>query len=175
MQHCPHCAELVQDDALICRFCRHRLNANYRPEYRDYVPGTVSRSRLAGIGLILVILLVGFVGNAIREQGNNVAADQVVETAAPPGPVVAPRPKPKSAPAPAEPIAEVSSSSRSMSFERCLKTIQQVATELEVAPINIVETTQVRMVRFNTNDGSVLVTCSAPDEKMVVTRSPHQG
>jgi hypothetical protein len=62
-----------------------------------------------------------------------------------------------------------------MSFETCLATISSVATELGVAPTNIVETSIMRIVRFNTVDGSVLVTCSAPDHKMVLTRSPHHG
>lgn len=69
----------------------------------------------------------------------------------------------------------VASTSRAMSFERCIASIQGVSTELGAAPINIVETNIVRIVRFNTVDGSVLVTCSRPDRKMVITRSPHSG
>ena len=69
----------------------------------------------------------------------------------------------------------VESTSQSMDFESCLANITGVATELGVAPINIVETSVVRMVRFNTTDGSVLVTCSAPDQKMVITKSPYKG
>lgn len=63
------------------------------------------------------------------------------------------------------------STSKSMSFEECLQVIQRTATQLGVAPINIDETTDVRMVRFPTGDGSVLVTCSRPDRKMVMTIS----
>ena len=63
------------------------------------------------------------------------------------------------------------STSKSMSFEECLQVIQRTATQLEVAPINIVETNDMRMVRFPTSDGSVLVTCSRPDRKMVMTIS----
>jgi len=40
-----------------------------------------------------------------------------------------------------------------------------------VAPINVVETSDVRIVRFLTSDGSVLISCSRPDRKMVVTIS----
>jgi len=64
---------------------------------------------------------------------------------------------------------------KSMDFQTCLRTIQSMASEFGVAPTNIVETTEVRMVRFNTSDGSVLVTCSAADRKMVAVQSPHQG
>jgi hypothetical protein len=65
------------------------------------------------------------------------------------------------------------SSGRSMPFEQCLQVIRRTASELAVAPVNIVETDILRMVRFCTVDGSVLVSCSRPDEKMVLTRSPY--
>lgn len=65
------------------------------------------------------------------------------------------------------------STSRSMPFDQCLLVIQRTATELGVAPVNIVETSAMRMVRFPTADGSVLVTCSRPDQKMVMTVSKN--
>lgn len=63
------------------------------------------------------------------------------------------------------------STSQSMSFEQCLQVIQRTATQLGVAPVNVVETTDLRIVRFPTTDGSVLVSCSRPDRKMVMTVS----
>jgi hypothetical protein len=71
--------------------------------------------------------------------------------------------------------AEPTSESRPMKSEACLYMIQKTADSLGVAPINIVETTILRIVRFNTVDGSVLVTCSKPDQKMVITKSPYKG
>jgi hypothetical protein len=62
-----------------------------------------------------------------------------------------------------------------MSFDRCIDSIETVSTEVGAAPISIVETDAVRIVRLNTVDGSVLVTCSRPDRKMVITRSPYRG
>ncbi len=56
-------------------------------------------------------------------------------------------------------------------FDGCLDTIKRTADELGVAPINIVETSDMRMVRFPASDGSVLVTCS-PDGQIGITRSP---
>jgi len=50
-----------------------------------------------------------------------------------------------------------------------------MADDLAIAPVNIVESNELRIVRFNTSDGSVLVTCSRPDRKMIVVQSPHQG
>ena len=61
-----------------------------------------------------------------------------------------------------------------MRFEACLASIRDLATQLAIAPINIVETDEIRMVRFCTTDGSVLVTCSMPDQKRAVTTSPHR-
>lgn len=61
--------------------------------------------------------------------------------------------------------------SEAMSFDDCLLVIRRTSEQLGVAPINIVETDDVRMVRYETSDGSVLVTCSRPDEKMVFTIS----
>ena len=58
-----------------------------------------------------------------------------------------------------------------MPFDQCLATIRNVASQLGVAPINIVETNDLRIVRFPTSDGSVLVSCSKPDSKMVMTKS----
>ena len=63
------------------------------------------------------------------------------------------------------------STTKTMSFENCLQVIRSTAVDLGVAPINIVETNDLRMVRFPTADGSVLVTCSRPDRKMVLTIS----
>ena len=61
-----------------------------------------------------------------------------------------------------------------MSFERCNEVIQQMAEQIGVAPINLVETSVLRMVRFPTNDGSgesILITCSKPDRKLVLSKS----
>lgn len=69
--------------------------------------------------------------------------------------------------------AAAQSSSRPMSFEKCIATIQ-VMSERFGAPENIVETSILRIVRYHTSDGSVLVTCSKPDRKMVVTQSTRR-
>ena len=63
------------------------------------------------------------------------------------------------------------STSKAMSFDDCLQVIRNTATQLGVAPVNIAETSDLRMVKFPTADGSVLVTCSKPDRKMVMTVS----
>lgn len=67
--------------------------------------------------------------------------------------------------------AAVESQAVAMSFESCLSKIRSTASQLGVAPINIAETNDLRMARFPTSDGSVLITCSRPDGRMVVTKS----
>lgn len=62
-----------------------------------------------------------------------------------------------------------------MSFADCNDKIRELGGRLGIAPVNIVETNVMRMVRFVTVDGSVLVTCSAADDTMAVTKSPYQG
>ncbi len=77
---------------------------------------------------------------------------------------------------PAAAQAQARSQKRSMSFESCLETIRKTARKLGIASINVVETNILRIVRFNGSDGgSVLVTCSRPDRKMVITLSPPRG
>ena len=62
---------------------------------------------------------------------------------------------------------------RPMSFEACLAAIRNVAVELRSTPVNIVETNDLRIVRFLTSDGSVLVTCSRPDGAMLLQHRPR--
>lgn len=71
-----------------------------------------------------------------------------------------------------EPSSGVRSESKPMDFDDCLRSIRLLAESIGQAPINIVETDILRMVRFASSDGSVLVTCSRPDQKQVITTSP---
>jgi len=64
------------------------------------------------------------------------------------------------------------SETRTMDFDACLATIRGMASRFAQAPVNLVETGDLRIVRFIADDGSVLVTCSRLDRKMVVVQSP---
>lgn len=70
-----------------------------------------------------------------------------------------------------DPVFAQQSTSKSMSFSNCLKVIRNTSQQLGIAPRNIVETNDLRMVKFVTSNGEVLVTCSRPDRKMVLTIS----
>ena len=60
-----------------------------------------------------------------------------------------------------------------MPFDQCLSVIEASATDLGVAPVTMVETTTVRMVRFLFSNGSVQITCSAISNTMAVKLSPR--
>ena len=70
----------------------------------------------------------------------------------------------------AAPAKALTTETRTMRFEDCLDAIWQVARDLDAAPTTVVQTQDIRIVRFSTTDGSVLVTCSRPDGKMGITR-----
>jgi len=67
-----------------------------------------------------------------------------------------------------------STQTSSISFEQCVATIQATATKLGTVPVNIVETSILRIVRFSAADGSMLITCSKPDRKMIVQLSANR-
>jgi hypothetical protein len=68
--------------------------------------------------------------------------------------------------------AAMESTSRALplAFNKCPGVIVFVGDQIGVSPTNIVETNVTRVVRFDAEDGSVLITCSRPDQKMVITR-----
>jgi hypothetical protein len=59
-----------------------------------------------------------------------------------------------------------------MPFSECLSIIAEVAQEMDVAPVSLADTNDVRTVRFDADDGVVTVTCRRQDSRMVLTRSP---
>jgi hypothetical protein len=77
---------------------------------------------------------------------------------------------------PAAATARVSSSSQPMSFEQCKQAVGRTVLALGPAAIQntrfLVSSTIVTVTRICTVEGSVLITCSAPDGTMVTTQSP---
>ena len=73
--------------------------------------------------------------------------------------------------------AELPSESRSMDFDECKKLqastlLSSVGTKTKI--FSTVTTDVLTSIRVCTADGSVLLSCSKPDNKMVVTKSPYQ-
>lgn len=71
--------------------------------------------------------------------------------------------------------AGLDTAERPMGFEECNRQIRTLADQLGITPSNIVDSNAMRIVRFSTVDGSVLVTCDAIDDKMIVVKSPSSG
>lgn len=75
---------------------------------------------------------------------------------------------------PAVAPAAAESTSTPMSFEKCQAAQANTIAQLNVPPgdiVHIVNTSVMTMTRLYTADGSVIITCSAPDNKMVITKS----
>lgn len=72
--------------------------------------------------------------------------------------------------APASPV----STSEPMDFRTCVASIDVVANKMGRRPTVIVDTAIMKMVRFHTADGSLLVTCSKPDRKRIFTESSRR-
>ncbi|MCL6741172.1 hypothetical protein LZ518_08515 [Sphingomonas sp. RB56-2] len=70
--------------------------------------------------------------------------------------------------------SDVKTATVRMDMDDCAATIKRTANELGVEPVSIVETGALKMARFPTTDGSVIVTCSA-DGGMAVTKSPYNA
>ena len=66
------------------------------------------------------------------------------------------------------------STSKAMSFDQCQSLQANVIAQLNVPPediVHVVNTAVLTITRVITADGSVLISCSDPDQKMVITRS----
>jgi hypothetical protein len=48
-----------------------------------------------------------------------------------------------------------------------------VSGQYSAPPTNVVETTDLRIVKWFLSDGAVMVACSRPDGKMVVTKTAN--
>ncbi len=71
-------------------------------------------------------------------------------------------------------FAAAESTSVSMSFEKCQAVQANTIAELNVPSgdiAQIVNTSVLTITKIYTADGSILISCSNPDQKMVITKS----
>jgi hypothetical protein len=60
-----------------------------------------------------------------------------------------------------------------MSFNQCKKVIASMKADLGEAPIVIANTGDVVMVKWITATDDMLLTCSRPDQKLLLTKTPN--
>jgi hypothetical protein len=63
--------------------------------------------------------------------------------------------------------------SQKMSFENCKLTIKKMSVDLGVAPVVANQTSEMLFVYFTTAEGRTSVTCSKPDEKIIIARQTY--
>lgn len=99
------------------------------------------------------------------------------EPTPPPAPVAKTAPQPTQQPKPpkSEPQSAPTSEGQTMSFEACSELQNRTIASVigtEYKHSIVVDTKELRMVRVCTNDGSVLITCNALDQKVITAQSP---
>lgn len=73
-------------------------------------------------------------------------------------------------------LGAANSESMTLAFEECIARREAVITQLGISASNIipiVNTSVMTMTKLCTADGSLIVTCSKPDNKMVLTQSTN--
>lgn len=61
---------------------------------------------------------------------------------------------------------------QTISFKGCLKAAQDLANQVGVDLESVIDTPNVKMFRIVGSDGRIMVTCSAKERKMVLSRWP---
>lgn len=149
------------------------------------------KKALLGLGLALLLSACGTGNEPVVEAESDISEQSLVESevvvepeevavVAEPETVVEPEPESDSIAEPDVPEDDsvIESNSSDMDFSTCV--MQQAAFAEAILSsgnykvIPIVDTEILSIVKFCTNDDSVIHTCSAPDNKMVVTKSTNR-
>lgn len=75
---------------------------------------------------------------------------------------------------PAHASSERETVTQTISFKGCLAAAQKLADQVGVKLVRVIDTASVKMFRVPGSDGTISVTCSAKERKMVLSRTPKR-
>lgn len=139
------------------------------------------RKLLFGFGLVALLSACGSGNEPVVEAEPDTSEQVVVESgvvAEPEKEIVVAEPESVAEPENLDEGSVVESKSAEMDFSTCM--LQQaefsdaISSSGNYRVIPIVDTSVLSIVRLCANDGSVIHTCSAPDNKVVITRSTNR-
>ena len=109
--------------------------------------------------IIITLVIIGFVSTAIA--GKTYTPSQLNQMI-------------RSGHYPAQ--GEATSQSKPMSFNACKRVARNIMSQIRTSyPVKtIVDTSALYMVKAWANDGIIIVSCSEPDKKMVITQAPYK-
>jgi len=138
------------------------------------------RKLLLGFGLVALLSACSSTDEPVAEAAPDTSEQSLVESevVAEPEEEIVVEPEPVAEPENLDGGNVVESKSAEMDFASCL--LQQtefsdaISSSGNYKVIPIVDTNILSIVRLCANDGSVIHTCSAPDNKVVITRSTNR-
>lgn len=138
------------------------------------------RKLLLGFGLVALLSACSSTDEPVAEAAPDTSEQSLVESevVAEPEEEIVVEPEPVAEPENLDEGNVVESKSAEMDFASCM--LQQaefsdaISSSGNYKVIPIVDTNVLSIVRLCANDGSVIHTCSAPDNKVVITRSTNR-
>lgn len=138
------------------------------------------RKLLLGFGLVALLSACSSTDEPVAEAAPDTSEQSLVESevVAEPEEEIVVEPEPVAEPEKLDEGSVVESKSAEMDFSTCM--LQQaefsdaISSSGNYKVIPIVDTNVLSIVRLCANDGSVIHTCSAPDNKVVITRSTNR-
>jgi hypothetical protein len=72
-------------------------------------------------------------------------------------------------------VGEAEQRTEAMAFATCIALTEEMSKEMGVAPANVLRTQDVWLTRIDAADGSVILTCSRPDNRLTLKKVRRPG